>query len=403
MNHRDGRDMLPEFSRREFGRLATVFGASAAIGAFTGCSSDSGGLRGKTGQNGAKQTLRFGIAGHTPAVNKVLPTGMWFFKEDLAERTDGAIEVELFGGNSVCTELDCAQKVLTGSLDGGNSSTENAAQTIPFLNALDFPYMWPSAASQYHFLYSSDGDRIVREPLREKYGLELLFSMAELRSIYLGRKWKDVDSVTKPEQVRGAKLRVTGSVMGIKALEQFGAAPVSLDWAGTLQALRSGEVDGMETSALPAAGYGMTEEMSHDVRIEFFPIFETGFISTEIMEGFSDDLRTAVLESAYETQRRIQKLVPERWENVAGVAEPPPPGTIYAESGLQVDVLDQEQLAPWRELASPESNPGPYEEWRKRLAKMGDGEDYFTRLSSLARELPTDTKVADVPSRRWWE
>jgi TRAP-type C4-dicarboxylate transport system substrate-binding protein len=401
-------------SRRDFGRLVGAFGLSATAAAMA-TYGGSGGIVGLAKAAEAKaevearkkkyadMTIRMGISGHTGETDRLMPGGPFDFKRDLEDRTGGAITVELHGGNSVCTELTCIQKVMSGTIPAGYSSTQNAAQTIPFLNLLDFPYLWPSMASQYHFLYSRKGNELFRDIMREKFNVETIFSLNELRSVFLSNKWGDAGRVASPDQVDGAKIRVTGSALGTLGLKLMGMAPIPLGWSETLEGLKSGVVDGMETSAMAAAAFGMTKFVSHDLRLEFFPIFEMAFIDRRVMDRLSSEVQEAILESAYHTQAQIQFRGAYALENLVGaLSSPPPKSSRYADDNVQVDSLTDEEKQVWIDMASPKANPKPYDKWMSKVDDLAGRSGMYDAIHEAAREVPEGASVYDIKPRRWW-
>lgn len=402
-------------SRRDFQRLVGAFGLAATASALAELSGkDFGVINVAKAADLASQTeakkskyakfrIRMGISGHTPTTNRFMPGGPFDFKRDIEERTDGAVTVELHGGNSVCTELDCIQKMLSGTINAGYSATQNAAQTIPFLNVLDFPYLWPSMASQYQFLYSKKGNELFRDIMRKKYFTETLFSLNELRSLFLGRKWSTVERISNPKQVAGAKVRVTGSALGTIALREMGLAPIPLNWSETLEGLKSGVVDGMETSSMPAAAFGMTNVVAHDVRLDFFPIFEMAYIDSRVFERLPSSTQEAILESAFYVQSQIQlKGLAALSTLIGALTEASPQDSLYAKDRVRVTVLSPAEKAHWVKLASPKSNPKPYEEWRKKLDGLAGRSGTFEAMHEAAREIPESIGLYDVEPRRWW-
>lgn len=401
-------------SRRDFHKLVGAFGLTATASALAtysrgdglvGTAKAAAQAREKEERRSkyAKARIRMGISGHTPQTNQLMPGGPFDFKRDLEERTDGAVTVELHGGNSVCTELTCIQKVMAGTINAGYSSTQNAAQTIPFMNALDFPYLWPSMAAQYHFLYSKKGNELFRDIMREKFHVETLFSLNELRSVFLGNSWSESPGISKPEQVKGAKIRVTGSALGTLGLSAMGFSPIPLDWSETLEGLKSGVVDGMETSSMPAAAFGMTRFVSHDLRLGFFPIFEMAFVDRRVMDRMPSPVQEAILESAYHTQVAIQiKGLYSLTSLIGAMSERPPSGTVYARDNVRVGVLAPEEKELWVSMASPKSNPKPYDSWLKRVDQLAGRSGMYEALYEAARELTEDASVYEVEPRRWW-
>ena len=114
----------------------------------------------------------------------------------------------------------CVEKTQQGIVDIYAASTQNSAGGAPYLNVLDYAYMFPSRAAQYHFLYSPESQRMLREPLEKRHGLKFLFSHAELRGIQLGLAFDDKPTVTKLEELFGTKNRVTGTQLGRIAMQR---------------------------------------------------------------------------------------------------------------------------------------------------------------------------------------
>jgi TRAP-type transport system periplasmic protein len=398
-------------SRRDFHRLVGAFGATAVYGVLAKSANAAESLnafaqRVKLAASEQKKvaaksqvTLRFGISGQTPATTQVYKLGIYEFKEEVARRTNGAVNIELLGGNSVCTELTCIQKALAGSIQGFLSSTQNAANTVPFYNCLDFPYMFPSRASMFHFFYHPKSEASFRKPLREKYNVEFLWTACELRNIYMGLAWRDKVRVRRPSQIEGAKIRVTGSDLGRIALGLFGVNPIPLDWAETLEGLKSGLVDGQESMSVPAAAFNMGGVTSQDVGIEFFAGTEHTAMDARVFAKLESSIQKAIKDSAFVMQQFTQRENEKSLRDLVGMQDPPKAGTIWAKHGVKVNILTSAEKAEWEMKASPRSNPKPYEKWRERITKLSGGVDVYSEIYKIAREIPPGTPVEAVTPR----
>lgn len=401
-------------TRRKFLEIASVYGLTATLGARSAIASsgdvESAGLLQSVAERIAKAhaaspeyTIRMGVSGATVDTEaNGFPVGYWEFAKNLAERTDGRIKVQLFGSNALCTEVTCAQKFSTNTIQAFGSSSQNASLTYPFLTALDFPYLFPTRASLYHFLYSPKGDKVFRQVLRDKFDYEYLWALAENRVLFLGKGWSDKPDIRSPEQIESAKIRVTASPMARIALDLLGANPIPLDWAETYEGLKSGVVDGIENFPSAAPAYGMTPAISQAVNIEFFAGLEHAAISRRYLEQLPDELREAVMESAFHTQQWTQAQLEHARSEVSGLTAPPKPGTVLAEAGVRYNDLTAEELANWRDKCSPQTNPDAYAEWRDKLGEMAGGVDVYDEIHKIAREIPADTPPTDVPATRWW-
>jgi len=351
----------------------------------------------------AQVNLRFGISGHTPTTHKVLRLGIFEFKEEVAKLTNGAVNIELLGGNSVCTELTCIQKCLAGTVHGYNSSTQNAAHTVPFFNCLDFPFLFPHRAGMFHFFYHPRSEALLRKPLREKFNVEFLWTSCELRNLFMGLAWRDKPRVRLPEHVRGSKIRVTGSDLGRTAIALFGANPIPLDWAETLEGLKSGVVDGQETSSAAAAAFNMGTVTSQDVGVGFFAFTEHTAMDARVFAKLDGAVQNALREAAYSMQQFTQRENEKSLDETVGLQDPPKPGTIWAKHSVKVNVLSKDEKAAWVERASPQANPKPYQTWRERIAKLAGGADVYAEIHKIAREVPDSARADAIAARRWWK
>src|SRR6056297_3730845 len=404
-------DKLANISRRDLFRLTGRFGVSSTLLA-------AGGLGGavtlsslakaaestyeKRFSKEAKHTLKLGAAGFNPQNLLIERAGCLEFARDLEERTDGEIRVEFIGDNQICGQLSCVEKTQQGITDIYAASTQNSAGGAPYLNVLDYAYMFPGRASQYHFLYHPKSQEILRDPLEKRHGLKFLFSHCELRGIQLGLGWQDRPTVTKLEELFGTKNRVTGTQLGRIAMQALNLNPVPVAWEETLDGLKQGLIDGAETWASAVAYANMSPVVSQCVDLRFFCGTEHTAMSAATFDSLDGDLQDAVMESSYLAQIAAQYANEAALVNTVGFSDPQHPGTIFAENGVRNAFLTAEARKEAEEMCSPEFVPGPWEQWRERINGWAGGIDTYTEVHRIAREVPADMLAENVEPRRWW-
>lgn len=405
--------VLASISRRQFGKVAAALGFHAAFGGWYTTVRDGEvptfervvakalGIQKAEAAKPVKYRLRHATT-VTPKTEELMKYGVWEFAEEIAKRTDGEIRVEVIGGSQLCGAMSCPQKLIGKTIDIDTGSSQNSAATFPYNNVLDYAYLFPSRAAMYHFLYSPKADKLFRKVVREKYGLEWLFSHAETRNVFLGLKYRNAPAIRQPDGIRGAKLRITGSQMGRIALSLFGANPIPLAWEETLEGLKSGLVDGQETYTTAAASFGMGPVLAQEIWVEFFPGFGNTYTRRDVLDALPPALREAMLEAGYTVQQLIQQRNEDYLVRLVGITDPPAPGTLWAKLGIRVTTLTKKERRVWEEMASPQVNPKPWEEWRDKLTKIA-GFDAYPELHRLAREIPEDTPPTAVKPRRWWK
>ncbi len=405
-------DKLKGISRRDVFRLAGQYGLSStllAAGSFGGAMSLSNLAQAaestydKRFAKPAKHTLKFGAAGFNARNLLIERAGALEFARDLESRTDGEIRVEFIGDNQICGQTSCVEKTQQGIVDIYAASTQNSAGGAPYLNVLDYAYMFPSRAAQYHFLYSPESQRILREPLEKRHGLKFLFSHCELRGIQLGLGWEDKPTVTKIEQLFGTKNRVTGTQLGRIAMQALNLNPVPVAWEETLDGLKQGLIDGAETWASAVAYANMSPVVSQSVDLKFFCGTEHTSMSAAVFDSLDGYLQDAVMESSYLAQVHVQAANEAALVNTVGHSDPQLPGTIFAQNNVRNAFLADDQLKMAEEMCSPEFQPQLWEQWRERINGWAGGIDTYQEIYDIAREIPKDTLAENVEPRRWWK
>ena len=403
---------LSRISRRDLFKLAGAYGWTStmmAAGAFGGAMSfaslahAANSTYEKRFKKTAKHNLKFGASGFNARNLLIERAGALQFVQDLEERTDGEIRIEFIGDNQICGQLSCVKKTQQGIVDIYAASTQNSAGGAPYLNVLDYAYMFPSRASQYHFLYSPASQRILRDPLEKRHGLKFLFSHCELRGIQLGLAWKDKPTVTKLEELFGTKNRVTGTQLGRIAMQLLKLNPVPVAWEETLDGLKQGLIDGAETWASAVAYANMSPVVAQSVDLRFFCGTEHTSMSAKVFDGMDGALQDAIMESSYLSQVHVQAANEAALVKTVGYSDPVMPGTIFNQENVRPAFLPDDQIKLAEEMCSPEFNPEPWAEWRERLNKWAGGIDTYQEIHSVAREIPADTKPENVEPRRWWK
>lgn len=351
----------------------------------------------------AKHTLKFGASGFNARNLLIERAGALEFARDLEARTDGEIRIEFIGDNQICGQTSCVEKTQQGIVDIYAASTQNSAGGAPYLNVLDYAYMFPGRASQYHFLYSPESQRILRDPLEKRHGLKFLFSHCELRGIQLGLKYEDKPTITKLEELFGTKNRVTGTQLGRIAMQALNLNPVPVAWEETLDGLKQGLIDGAETWASAVAYANMSPVVSQSVDLKFFCGTEHTSMSAGVFDGLEPHLQDAVMESAYWAQVHVQAANEAALVKTVGQSDPQLPGTVFAENNVRNAFLADDQIKMAEEMCSPESQPQLWEQWRERLNGWAGGIDTYQEIYDIARQVPGDMKPENVEPRRWWK
>ena len=405
-------DKINGISRRDLFRVAGRYGMSSTLLAASGfggamslanLASAAESTYDKRFAKEAKFTLKFGAAGFNARNLLIERAGALEFARDLESRTDGEIRVEFIGDNQICGQVSCVEKCQQGIVDIYAASTQNSAGGAPYLNVLDYAYMFRNRADQYHFLYSPKSQALLREPYERRHGLKFLFSHAELRGIQLGMAWEDRETVTSVEQLFGTKNRVTGTQLGRIAMTALNLNPVPVAWEETLDALKQGLIDGAETWASAVAYANMSPVVSQSVHLNFFCGTEHTAMNASVFDSLGGELQDAVMESSYWAQTHVQAANEVALINTVGQSDPMMPNSIVAQNNVRNAFLSDAEIKKAEEMCSPEYQPQLWEEWRTRINGWQGGADTYQEIYDEVRTISADTLPENVEPRRWWK
>lgn len=403
---------LAGISRRDLFKVAGRYGLSStllAAGGFGGAmslanlASAAESTYEKRFAKEAKFTLKFGASGFNARNLLIERAGALEFARDLESRTDGEIRVEFIGDNQICGQTSCVEKTQQGIVDIYAASTQNSAGGAPYLNVLDYAYMFRNRADQYHFMYSPASQRLLREPYEKRHGLKFLFTHCELRGIQLGLNFADKPTVTSVEELAGTKNRVTGTQLGRIAMEALNLNPVPVAWEETLDGLKQGLIDGAETWASAVAYANMAPVVSQSVHLNFFCGTEHTAMSASVFDGLGGELQDAVMESSYLAQVHVQAANEAALINTVGQSDPQLPNTIFAQNDVRNAFLSDAEIKKAEEMCSPEFQPQLWEQWRERLNGWSGGLDTYQEIYDEVRTIDGNTLPENVEPRRWWK
>lgn len=162
------------------------------------------------------------------------------FAELVAEKTDGALAIEVFGNGELGDSPTMLEGARLGTIDIVTTGNPYFTASLPQLNVLDLPFLFQSDAHAFAVL---DGE----------VGQELMLSMTDaglqgLAFWELGFRnlTNSVRPISEPADLEGLKIRTTPNPAHVLAFETLGANPTPMPFAEVYSALQTGTIDGQE-------------------------------------------------------------------------------------------------------------------------------------------------------------
>ncbi|QNP49939.1 DctP family TRAP transporter solute-binding subunit [Diaphorobacter aerolatus] len=158
------------------------------------------------------------------------------------ERTKGRINIKLYPGVSLIQGDQTREfsALRQGVIDMSVGSTINWSPQVKSLNLFSLPFLMPDYAAVDALTQGEVGKEVFKT--LEKSGVvPLAWGENGYRELTNSKH-----AISKPEDLKGMKIRVVGSPIFADMFTAMGANPTQMSWADAQPALSSGAVDGQE-------------------------------------------------------------------------------------------------------------------------------------------------------------
>ena len=183
------------------------------------------------------QTLRFASEAPRSDTQSIAAERM---SELLKAKTNGALDLKIFSDSSLGNAQAAISGVRGGTIDLAVSGSNNFSGLVPLLGIFDIPFMFKDTAHAYRVLDGKIGQDMLDR--LEAYGMKGL--------AFWDNGWRELTNskhpVRTPADVKGLKVRTTGSPAHIEAFKLLGANPVPMPLAELYTALEMKTVDSQE-------------------------------------------------------------------------------------------------------------------------------------------------------------
>lgn len=279
-------------------KLIALFTALTILGGLlTGCASDADANKASGANNGETITFKMAMVDNeTTNYYK----GAKKIADEVAEATDGKINIEIVAGGALGGERDTVELAMSGDLDIATAANSVLTNWIPEMSILDQAYLWENADQAHAAVDGALGDLI--EEKAEKLGLHVIGYMESgFRNVF------SVKPITKIEDFKGVKIRTMQNEYHMAAFEAFGAMPTAMSANEQFTALQQGTIDAAENAianCLANGFYEITKNITYtDHAFVYIPIL----MSDDAWNKIPEDLRDPFLEAVkkgYEAQRQ---------------------------------------------------------------------------------------------------
>lgn len=160
--------------------------------------------------------------------------------ELVKQRTNGDVEITIFPANQLGNDGAMINGVRGGTIDIVSSGASNYNGIVPNTAAMELPFVFRNAQHAYNVLDGAVGTGVLNE-----------FAGSGMKGLaYWENGWRAFTNnkrpITKPEDVKGLKIRSTGNPYHIQAFKLLGMNPSPMPIAELYTALETGTFDAQE-------------------------------------------------------------------------------------------------------------------------------------------------------------
>lgn len=232
------------------------------------------------------------------------------FKELVAAKTGGAVEIQVFPNGQLGQEREIVQQVQQGLCDMMASGTAIWGTVAPKLQILDLPFLF---RDYEHIHKTMDGEvgAALTKYVEERTGVRIMayYDSFGFRSVVTRNK-----QVKSIDDMKGLKLRTLPSPIYVKAVELMGASPTPMAFGEVYTSLQTGVIDGYEHDANTTLMQKFFEVTKYFALTHHISGVLGLTASAKSIDALPPDMKKAVMDAAKEAAVYQRKRAPEEDE-----------------------------------------------------------------------------------------
>lgn len=239
---------------------------------------------------GEEYTLKIGSA---LAETDPIYQGLVEMKENVAERTNGEVNIEIFGNGSLGDDKDLIEQAKVGTNVAVITDPGRLAEMVPEIGILGAPYIVDNY-EEASKVAQSDLFKGWEEELAQEHNLQVLsFNWYQGDRHLLTNK-----KIEKPEDLQGLQLRTPGAPVLSETISAMGASPSGIAFAEVYPGIQQGVIDGAEAQHPATYGAKLYEVISNIAKTGHFQLLTGVVASADWMEQLPEEYQQIVYEEA---------------------------------------------------------------------------------------------------------
>lgn len=219
--------------------------------------------------------------------------GLELFKTNVESRTSGNVKVELYSGSQLGADEDVLEQAKVGAGVGVVTDPGRMSNYIKDFGILGGPYIATDYEDALRLMETSVYKDLVGQ--FEEYGFKIL----SFNYFQGSRNLYTKNPVTTPADLKGQRIRSSGSRIVTKSLEAMGANTTVMPWSEAYQALQQKVIEGVEVHNSAAVGSSIYEVTDYVAETGHFQLLTGLVISNSWFQKLPAEYQQILMEESY--------------------------------------------------------------------------------------------------------
>ncbi len=339
-------------------KILAVFMMAVMMMALAGCGGGDKKADNKGANDGKKTVLKLS---HVFSPDEQLYKSMELVAGRIKEKTNGRVEIQCFGQGQLATYKDGLEQVANGANFISVEDPSYLGDYVPDFKPLVGPMLYQTYDEYVKMIETPLVKDMIKKAEQKKIKVLALDYIFGFRNLMTNKV------ITKPEDLKGMKLRVPGSKLFIDTINAMGATATGLPFSETLSGVSQGVVDGLEGSEFTNIGTKSYEHVKNVATTKHFLGTCGVYINVDVFNKLSPEDQKIVADEFAYGGKEMTKISTESYDKVYKELEA---------KGVKFNDVDHEAFEKRTEVVFKQmeekegATPGIYEKLKAELVKI---------------------------------
>ncbi|WP_158736829.1 TRAP transporter substrate-binding protein [Alteribacillus sp. YIM 98480] len=319
----------------------SVISLAAFLFIATGCGDDSSEESNSSEEANGNDSTGEAVTlqvGHPAAQDTSYDIAARQFAEELEEKTDGQVTLDVFESNQLGDERSMLEQVQSGSLDMAITAVAPATNFVPELQVLEMPFIFRDREHAYAAYDGEAGDALT-ERLEEEGFKNLGFWEYGMKNI------STVDrEITSPDDLDGLQIRTQENDLTIDTYNALGADPTPVPFPEVYTSAQQGVIEAYEGPYMSYADINLYEQLKYFNEIPIVMGNSIFVMNKDLFDELDTEIQDIIMELSEKYESMEREISVEKNEEYKETTE---------EAGVTIIPEEEIDLESFREAVQP--------------------------------------------------